>query len=113
VQIELFQITYLTRLRKQIVGVDGVRKAAEEFIQDNQLTSDPPSSSSGMEILDLHRRGRAGHPIRFVVGDFFKMPPDVAGTFEVAPSPFAAADRLAAGRSVPFLSKPQPARTAP
>ncbi len=72
----------------QVVGVDGVRKAAEEFIQDNQLASDPPSvSSAGLEILDLHRRGRAGHPIRFVVGDFFKMRPDVAGTFEVAPSP--------------------------
>ena len=73
----------------QVVGVDGVRKAAEEFIQDNQLTSDPPSSSSGMEILDLHRRGRNGYPIRFVVGDFLKMQPDVAGTFEVAPRPLS------------------------
>ena len=69
----------------QVVGVDGIRKAAEEFIQDNQLTSDPPSASPpGLEILELHRRGHAGHPIRFVVGDFFKMQPDVAGTFEVA-----------------------------
>eukprot|EP00291_Cryptomonas_curvata_P015780 CAMPEP_0172151824 /NCGR_PEP_ID=MMETSP1050-20130122/463_1 /TAXON_ID=233186 /ORGANISM="Cryptomonas curvata, Strain CCAP979/52" /LENGTH=189 /DNA_ID=CAMNT_0012820011 /DNA_START=82 /DNA_END=648 /DNA_ORIENTATION=- len=74
---------FLQNLGHKVVGVDGVRKAADEFIRDNELTSDPPSTSSpGLEILELHRRGHAGHPIRFVVGDFFKMRPDVAGTFE-------------------------------
>ena len=36
-----------------------------------------------MEVRELHRSGRGGFPIRFVLGDFFKMRPEVAGTFEV------------------------------
>ena len=67
---------------RQVVGVDGVRKAAHEFVQENQLTSDPPAAAGGMEVLELHRGGRAGFPIRFVVGDFLRLTPDVAGTFE-------------------------------
>ena len=69
----------------QVVGVDGVRKAAEDFVQEHRLTSEPPARVGGLELLELHRRGGGGPPVRFVLGDFFRMRPEVAGTFEVRP----------------------------
>jgi hypothetical protein len=64
--------------------VDGIRKAADDFVNEQGLKQSAIATNSGMEILDLWiSSGKYSYPIKYVVGNFFNMQPEVAGTFEV------------------------------
>jgi hypothetical protein len=96
-------VIYHSVIRYQVVGVDGVRKAAEDFVQENHCDITGSTKVDGMEIMDLSSKVGAGYPIRFVVGDFFHMKSDVAGTFEVFHPPAPPPPQISRGHRPFFL----------
>mmetsp|Transcript_74826 Transcript_74826/g.200606 ORF Transcript_74826/g.200606 Transcript_74826/m.200606 type:complete len:310 (-) Transcript_74826:305-1234(-) len=67
----------------KVTGIDGVRLAAEQYITEQGMKVIQTTKQDGFEVLELqHGNGHTSFPMRFVVGDFFRIRPSVIGTFE-------------------------------
>jgi len=76
-------MTFMQSRGHKVTGIDGVRLAAEQYITEQGMKVIQTTKQDGFEVLELqHGNGHTSFPMRFVVGDFFRIRPSVIGTFE-------------------------------
>eukprot|EP00802_Teleaulax_amphioxeia_P013335 Tamp_13385.p2 GENE.Tamp_13385~~Tamp_13385.p2 ORF type:complete len:135 (+),score=30.62 Tamp_13385:494-898(+) len=76
---------YLALQGHTVVGCDCVKMALQQLVAENPGAAITSETSAGpLQVVDIEVDQAKGARMKFIVGDFFKLTPKVAGMFEAA-----------------------------